>query len=222
MWGLTHSPCGLPTSSATFAEAQLNITVLNVNDPPEFTADPRSPERDATALSVYTGTLATSAGDPDVDDLLVFEKTSGPAWLVVNPDGSLSGTPAESDEGPNEFVVSVTDALNAVDSATLQITVLPPPIVDVVASDATASETGLETGAFTITRSGSTTGDLIVNFTLTGTALNGVDYVTYLQQHGHPGWRRQCHPHHHTGHRRIHRRHRKCETGPGGRALRNR
>jgi hypothetical protein len=159
-----------------FDEAQFNITVLNTNDPPEFTADPIA-GTDATALSVYNGTLAASAGDPDAGDALVFAKTAGPAWLVVNPDGSLSGTPAESDEGPNQFVVSVTDALNAVDSATLQITVLPPPVINVVASDSTASETGLQTGAFTITRSGSTTGDLTVNFTLTGTAINGVDYV---------------------------------------------
>jgi hypothetical protein len=159
-----------------FDEAQINITVLNTNDPPEFTTDPVA-GADATALSAYNGTLAASAGDPDAGDSLVFAKTAGPAWLVVNPDGSFSGTPAESDEGPNQFVVSVTDALNAVDSTTLQITVLPPPIVDVVASDATASETALQTGAFTITRSGSTMGDLTVNFTLTGTAINGVDFV---------------------------------------------
>lgn len=49
-------------------------------------------------------------------------------------------------------------------------------LVSVSALDATASETGPDTGAFRFTRSGDTTAALTVTFTLTGTATNGTDY----------------------------------------------
>ncbi|MDB6124432.1 MAG: hypothetical protein JWQ71_3425, partial [Pedosphaera sp.] len=57
-------------------------------------------------------------------------------------------------------------------------TPLPPtlPLVTVSASDATASESGADTGAFTVTRSGSTAQPLVVNFTLGGTARYNVNY----------------------------------------------
>ena len=48
--------------------------------------------------------------------------------------------------------------------------------------DATASETGTDTGAFRLTRVASATlpltSPLTVTFTLTGTATNGTDYTT--------------------------------------------
>src|SRR5262249_15246129 len=55
------------------------------------------------------------------------------------------------------------------------------PTVTIVATDASAAEveTGADTGTFTVTRTGgTTTADLTVNFTITGTATNGVDYTT--------------------------------------------
>src|SRR5256885_4435845 len=58
----------------------------------------------------------------------------------------------------------------------------PPPLptVTVSASDANASESG-DTGAFTLTRTGSTASALTVNYSLSGSASNGSDY----QQLGH-------------------------------------
>ena len=50
------------------------------------------------------------------------------------------------------------------------------PVVTVSAADASASETGGETGAFRITRTGSTVGALTVNYTLAGSA--GADDYT--------------------------------------------
>jgi hypothetical protein len=163
-------------SAGAFAEAQLDITVLNVNDEPAFAADPII-GGDAIALAGYNGTLAATATDPDAGDTLVFSKTDGPPWLIVNEDGSLSGTPAGTDVGINLFTVAVTDLAGAVAFTTLRITVLPPPVVSVAATGPAAAETGPQNGVFTITRSGSTFGDLTVDFTLTGSAINGVDYV---------------------------------------------
>ena len=50
------------------------------------------------------------------------------------------------------------------------------PTVTIVANDATASEAGPSNGQFTVSRSGSTSGDLTVNISVSGTAINGADY----------------------------------------------
>ncbi len=52
------------------------------------------------------------------------------------------------------------------------------PTVTIVATDAQASEIGTDNGVFTISRSGSTNTALNVNYTISGTASNGVDYKT--------------------------------------------
>jgi hypothetical protein len=56
----------------------------------------------------------------------------------------------------------------------------PPalPTVTVTATDANASEAGADPGVFTITRTGSNTASLTVNYSLSGTAANGADYNT--------------------------------------------
>ena len=46
-----------------------------------------------------------------------------------------------------------------------------------VAADAAASEVGADTGTFIITRSGSNAQALTVNYALSGSALQGVDYL---------------------------------------------
>lgn len=51
------------------------------------------------------------------------------------------------------------------------------PIVTVVATDNTASESGNDPGVFTITRTGSTAAALTVNYGVTGSALHGTDYM---------------------------------------------
>lgn len=55
---------------------------------------------------------------------------------------------------------------------------IPPILVSVSASVATANEQGPVNGQFTVTRSGDTAAPLTVNYTLTGTAVNGTDYTS--------------------------------------------
>jgi len=64
---------------------------------------------------------------------------------------------------------------NVFSSATL--TVIVPPTVSIVASDASAAEAGLDPGAITISRTGNTSLPLTVLFTVSGTATPGSDYV---------------------------------------------
>jgi hypothetical protein len=51
------------------------------------------------------------------------------------------------------------------------------PDVTVLATDSSATEAGLTTGTFTISRTGDTTDPVTVNFSVTGTAVNGTDYA---------------------------------------------
>ena len=54
----------------------------------------------------------------------------------------------------------------------------PPPVVDLVASDAVACEFGTNSARFSIVRSGDTNLlSLTLNYTLSGTAISGVDYA---------------------------------------------
>ena len=72
--------------------------------------------------------LATYVVDPNSMDLpaLVFSKVSGPAWLQVAANGTLSGTPGAGHVGPNEFTVRVTDPGGLAATATLRIQVQTP------------------------------------------------------------------------------------------------
>jgi hypothetical protein len=90
------------------------------NQAPAFSSDPIV-EANATEGSAYSASIADDASDPE-NDPMVFSKVSGPSWLSVASDGSLSGTPGTSDVGLNSFTVQV-DATGGSDSATLEITV---------------------------------------------------------------------------------------------------
>jgi len=102
----------------------IQIAVNEVNAPPAFTSDPLA-VADATEDAPYLGSLAGMAGDSDVPaQSLMFVKESGPAWLAVSADGSLSGTPSGADIGPNAFTVACPTRPTRPTQATLQITVL--------------------------------------------------------------------------------------------------
>jgi hypothetical protein len=102
--------------------ATLSITVVDptVNQPPVFTSDPIN-EIIAIEDAAYSSSIADDASDPESDPM-TFSKVSGPAWLAVASDGTLSGTPSTSDVGANVFTVQV-DATGGSDTATLNITV---------------------------------------------------------------------------------------------------
>jgi uncharacterized repeat protein (TIGR01451 family) len=60
-------------------------------------------------------------------------------------------------------------------TATAITTVLPQ--LSIAATDPNASETGPDPGEFTVSRTGGTNGALTINYTVAGTASNGVDYA---------------------------------------------
>jgi len=92
------------------------------NSAPVFTVKPIS-RPNAGAGVVYSNTLAGSATDVNGDPL-TYSKLSGPVWLNVATNGTLSGTPTAADVGTNVFTVKVADTSAAFDTATLNIVVL--------------------------------------------------------------------------------------------------
>jgi len=101
--------------------ATMNLAVTNVNDTPTFTVDPIV-ESNATENVAYTGSLAGAATDVD-GDVLTYSVIAGPAWLNVASDGTLSGTPADTDVGIGNWTIEVNDGNNATATASLSITV---------------------------------------------------------------------------------------------------
>jgi uncharacterized repeat protein (TIGR03803 family) len=94
---------------------------------PLFLSNPFT-QASGTATAPYSASLSTNAVTP-AGDVLTFAKVSGPAWLSVAPDGTLSGTPALGDIGGNMFVVSLADTNGWASAATMSISVVPLPSI---------------------------------------------------------------------------------------------
>lgn len=125
---------------------------------PVFTANPIAKPA-ATIGVAYSGSIAGSATDADSTDTLTYSKVSGPTWLGVAANGSLSGTPPAGSSGVNSFTVRVTDADGLFANATLNITVsgnLPTgwasANIGAVGVSGSSSQSG---GVYTISGSGS-------------------------------------------------------------------
>ena len=119
----------------------------------------------------------------DVEGTAIALSASGlPAWLTFTDNGdgtgTLSGTAPAGNVGTFEITITASDDL-ASSQRVLSLVVDSPvlPAVTVAATDATASETGPDSGTFTFTRTG---GDMMspltVGYSLGGTATSGADY----------------------------------------------
>jgi subtilisin-like proprotein convertase family protein len=79
------------------------------------------------------------------------------------------------------WTLSITDSLNsgigALENWSVNVVCGAAPAVTIVATDPNASETPLDTGTFTVTRSVVTDQALVVNITIGGTAASGTDFV---------------------------------------------
>jgi Putative Ig domain/Galactose oxidase, central domain len=135
---LNVAPNGLISGTPANSDANTNAFLVSATDPgglsntatlyiyvngaPYFIANPFSLPG-IVAGGSYSGTVATNATDPNPGDTLTFAKVSGPAWLIVDTDGTVTGTPLSPDVGTNTFVVSVTDPGNLSNTATMTIAV---------------------------------------------------------------------------------------------------
>lgn len=124
------------------------------------------------------------AGIGNLDARIELRTSTGVLIASADPSTSLSATvSANLAAGSYRVVVASHGRYGDVGSYTVTGTVSGPaalPTVSIVASDAAAAETVVgstaNTGTFTLTRNGSVTAALTVNFVVSGTALNGTDY----------------------------------------------
>ncbi|NJL19095.1 MAG: hypothetical protein HC901_01990 [Bdellovibrionaceae bacterium] len=125
-WALDHGDkiifgTGASNGANEYRLSTLTLDVVEINYPPAFTADPIV-EANATGGVAYSGSIADNASDPESNPM-IFSKLSGPVWLNVAANGTLSGTPGSGNAGPNNFTVQVA-ATGGSDTATLEINVI--------------------------------------------------------------------------------------------------
>ena len=108
--------------SSALSDAQVKAIVDTA--PPRFTTTNLSKP---TALrgQPYAGSVAGDASGGA--GTRTFSKMSGPAWLTVSPDGSLSGVPTSGDTQLCRASLRVTDGNGAIHAAFLNIPVEDPP-----------------------------------------------------------------------------------------------
>ncbi|MCX6894865.1 MAG: putative Ig domain-containing protein [Verrucomicrobia bacterium] len=80
----------------------------------------------STAGVAYSNSIAGTATDGN-GDALTYAKGTGPVWLTIAANGTLSGTPATADVGTNSWTVSVSDGTRLA-LATLKIVVRTKPV----------------------------------------------------------------------------------------------
>ena len=107
------------SSDLTFAELLYSdgIGRTAIGDP-EFITDPIR-NLDGIELTPYTGQSLTSYAD----GIGTFSKESGPEWLLVSPNGTLSGSPKDANVGQNIFTVRFENTSGDSDTATMTIDV---------------------------------------------------------------------------------------------------
>jgi hypothetical protein len=128
---MRRSNTGQTSSTGSFSNGEVEDYSVQIgtsptpNAAPYFVSDPLV-KPDVPAGSSISNSLAGDAGDWE-GDALTYAKTSGPTWLTVAANGTISVTPPTTAQGTYNFVVSVTDASGGTDSATLQIYVVAAP-----------------------------------------------------------------------------------------------
>lgn len=104
-----------------------DLTVIDVNDPPEITSIPDSI---ATQDSLYQYQVVATDLD---EDILTYSLTVKPAWLSIDENtGLISGTPTNADVGDHPVTVMVDDNKDSTDTQSYTLRVInkndPPTI----------------------------------------------------------------------------------------------
>jgi VCBS repeat-containing protein len=143
--------------------ATVTVTVTAVNDAPVAGDDSATTDEDTPV------TITVGANDSDVDGDALTVSSSAPG-VTVNPDGTLTFTPAAGFNGSQSFTYTVSDGKGGTDTATVIVTVTADntaPTITVGNPTITNADTGARTYPVTVT---DPDGDAV---TLTATTLHG-------------------------------------------------
>lgn len=111
--------------------------------------------------------------------VLVNQKTSSVGWfkiMTTNFTAGTSGSVIIRNDNTAAGTYCIADGVRFLGIGGAAV-LPPPPTIEIVASDANASEFGTNRARFAIVRSGDPTPAVAVNYVVSGTADNGVDYV---------------------------------------------
>lgn len=110
---------------ADYALAPQQIAALMTNRPPVFAT--KFIEWPGANIGMpYSNSVAGLASDPDPGDSIAYSKASGPDWVNVAADGTVTGTPGPDDSGTNYVVIRATDWTGLSDYTVVMI---PMPVV---------------------------------------------------------------------------------------------
>ncbi len=168
-------------------------TDMEVYKPWYFTAPSRPSISSAPAQAGYGSSIDIGTPDVNISKVLLIRTSS--ATHSLNSDQRLVELPFTFSAGtiaaqtpaspslapPGSYMLFLRNSSNVPSTARfVRLTPAPGtlPTVTVAATDPAASETGPDTGTFTVTRTGSTAASLAVTVAISGSAANGADYNT--------------------------------------------
>jgi hypothetical protein len=150
--------------------------------PGEFTVSRTGPTDAALAVSygisgsAINGTDYKSGGQPLMGWVTI---AAGDSTAIIRIDPIIDYLV----EGNETVVLSISDMpmYDLGSSATATVTITDnPPVVSIVATDASATEGPSNPGQFTVTRTGPVDQPTTISLAITGTAFNGTDYTTLV------------------------------------------
>ena len=182
-----------PNSAYAIAGSTAQVTIVD----DDITTVTIVPTGDGAAEPSSTGRFTVKRDGDLTPSLVVYYAVGGSATSgldytqlsgsVTIPAGATSAdiilTPRDDSllEGDESVILTLTNNaaynVGTPGSATLFIRDRQKPSVTIVAADDTASEPGDDFGAFTISRGTATSGSMTVYLAISGTAVNGVDYI---------------------------------------------
>lgn len=171
----------IPTITIAATDANAGETVIGVPpNPGRFTLTRTGNLTNALTVNYTIGGTATNSVDySNLTGNVTFAAGSSTAIIDIN------STDDTVFEGNETVILTLASSSNynigASNRATVTIADNDLPTITIAATDGNASETASgqpsNPGRFTLTRTGNTASALTVNYTITGTATNGVDYT---------------------------------------------
>lgn len=148
------------------------------NITPYFAADPVAAPK-AFDGSPYSATISGSAIDPNSTSTVSYSRVSGPAWLAIAANGTLSGTPSAGDTGVNTWTIRATDEGGLSADAQLRIEVGPPNDAPDFASDPLNLPAAVALVAYSANLATYTTdGDIATGDSLTFSKVSGPSWLS--------------------------------------------
>ncbi len=183
------------------ATATVSVTVVSVNDLPVAVPDAATTNED-TPITIP---LLANDSDVDGDPLTITAATSPNGTVVINPDGTITFTPAANFNGPTTISYTISDGQGGTATTTVAVTVVSVNDLPVATPDAAttnedtpvtiavlANDSDIDGGVLSVTAATSPNGSVVINpdgtITFTPTAnFNGPTTISYTISDGQGG-----------------------------------